>query len=160
MKLTRIYNQNRAFIIAGVFIIALIIVIIQMLNGYVKEQQEMAKNRVENSSTVDNSTTISSGNTSVITGEEVKTNEQSKNTIKKFVEYCNNKEIEKAYSMLSEDCKKLIYSDIEKFKTNYIDRIFYIYRLYTLENWFETLSLKTYYIKYTEDILASRKCVF
>ena len=120
----------------------------------------MAKNRVENSSTVDNSTTISSGNTSVITGEEVKTNEQSKNTIKKFVEYCNNKEIEKAYSMLSEDCKKLIYSDIEKFKINYIDRIFYIYRLYTLENWFETLSLKTYYIKYTEDILASRKCVF
>lgn len=160
MKLTRIYNQNRAVIIAGVFIIALIIVIIQMLNGYVKEQQEMAKNRVENSSTVDNSTTISSGNTSVITGEEVKTNEQSKNTIKKFVEYCNNKEIEKAYSMLSEDCKKLIYSDIEKFKINYIDRIFYIYRLYTLENWFETLSLKTYYIKYTEDILASRKCVF
>lgn len=160
MKLMRLYNQNRAFIIAGVFIIALIIVIIQMLNSHVKEQQEMAKNRIENSSTVDNSTTISSGNTSVITGEEVKTNEQSKETIKKFVDYCNNKEIEKAYDMLSEDCKKLIYSDINKFKTNYIDRIFYIYRLYTLENWFETNELKTYYIKYTEDILASRKCKF
>lgn len=155
MKLLRFYNQNRGFIIAGVFIIALIIVIIQMLNSHVKERQEMAKNMINNSSTVDNSTTIDSGNTSIITGEEVKTNEQSKETIKRFVGYCNNKEIEKAYDMLSEDCRKLVYSDIEKFKTNYIDRIFYIYRLYTLENWFETNELKTYYIKYTEDILAS-----
>lgn len=159
-KLIRMYNQNRGFIIAGVFIIALIIVIIQMLNSHVKEQQETARNMINNSSTVNNSTTINSGNTSVITGKEVRTNEQSKETIKEFVGYCNNKEINKAYDMLSEDCKKLVYSDIEKFKTNYIDRIFYIYRLYTLENWFETNELKTYYIKYTEDILASRECKF
>lgn len=159
-KLIRLYNQNRAIIIAGVFIIALIIVIIQMLNSHVKEQQEVAKNMINNSSTVNNSTTISSGNTSVITGEKVKTNEQSKEVIKKFVEYCNNKEIDKAYGMLSEDCRKLVYSDIEKFKTNYIDRIFYIYRMYSIQNWFETNYLKTYYIKYTEDILASRKCKF
>lgn len=160
MKLLRFYNQNRGFIIAGIFIIALVIIIIQMLNNHLKEEQELARNEKNNSSTVDNSTTINSGNTSVITGEEVKTNKQSKEVIKEFVGYCNNKEIDKAYDMLSEDCKKLVYSDINKFKTNYIDRIFYIYRLYTLENWFETASLKTYYIKYTEDIMASRKCFF
>jgi len=34
-------------------------------------------------------------------------------------------------------------------------RIFYINRLYSLENWYSTVSHDTYYVKYTEDVLAT-----
>lgn len=93
--------------------------------------------------------------TSAITGEKVKNLESDTEIIKQFVKYCNEGEIEKAYDMLSPDCKIRIYPSLERFKSLYYDRIFKIYRMYTIENWYETREFSTYYIKYTEDVLAS-----
>ncbi len=157
-KLIRAYNQNRALVIATVFIIALIIIIIQILNSYIKQENEAKLQNIknnENSSTNFNSTTISPSNVSVVTGKTVKTNKEDKEAIKQFVEYCNKKEIEKAYNMLTQDCKKLMYQNIDKFREEYVNKIFYINRMYTLENWYGTNEYSTYYIKYIEDILAT-----
>lgn len=93
--------------------------------------------------------------TSAITGEKVKNLEKDKEVIKKFVEYCNEGKTEEAYGMISPDAKIRIYPSLERFKTVYYDRIFKIKRMYTLENWYDTRAFSTYYIKYTEDVLAS-----
>ncbi len=156
-KLLRFYNQNRGMIIAIIGTIALIIIIIQILNSLVKQKRDNEKQNVianqANSST--NSTTISPSNTSVINGKTVKDIENDNLIIKQFVEYCNEGKIENAYNMLSNACKERIYPSLERFKTMYVDRNFSINRMYSLENWYSTQSFATYYIKYTEDVLAT-----
>lgn len=157
-KLIRFYNQNRALVISIIFCIVLILIIIQVLNSFVKEGIEENKNRtiIENEeSTKDNTDEIKASNVSAITGEEVKNNESNLELIKEFVENCNNGKIENAYNLLSADCKALLYPTLERFKIDYIDRIFYMNRIYSLENWYTTSAFDTYYIKYTEDVLAT-----
>lgn len=156
-KLIRIYNQNRALIIAIIVIIALIIIVIQTLNGLVKKDQETKRENIANegNSSTNQSTTILEKDTSAITGEKVQNNKENTDIIKQFVKYCNEGQVEKAYNMLTNECKERIYPSLERFKTVYYDRIFKINRMYTLENWYTSGKLATYYIKYTEDVLAS-----
>lgn len=156
-KLIRLYNQNRALIFGIIAIIALIIIIIQTLNGLVREDRETKRQNIEkegNSST-SQSTTILGKDTSSITGEKDVNNKQNTDIIKLFVKHCNEGKVEEAYNMLTDECKNQIYPSLERFKTLYYDRIFKINRMYTLENWYVSGNLATYYIKYTEDVLAS-----
>lgn len=157
-KLRRLYNQNRELVIITVVVIAFVIIIIQVLNSIVKKQNENKRNLIANEesrSVIENNTTISPSNVSKITGDTVKSNVSDKEIIEKFVTCCNEKDIESAYSMLSDECRERIYTSKERFNSLYIDRIFSIYRMYTLENWFDTNDYTTYYIKYTEDVMAS-----
>lgn len=156
-KLIRLYNQNRALIFGIIAIIALIIIIIQTLNGLVREDQETKRQNIakEGNSSTSQSTTILGKDTSSITGEKDVNNKQNTDIIKLFVKHCNEGKVEEAYNMLTDECKNQIYPSLERFKTLYYDRIFKINRMYTLENWYVSGNLATYYIKYTEDVLAS-----
>ena len=132
-KFIRFYNQNRGFIITLIVISALILIIIQTLNEIVKKQKtnnEIAANNVEN--TIRNEEINTESNVSSITGQTVQNANTKKNIIKNFVEYCNEGKYEEAYNMLTDDCKAKVYPSLEYFKTGYIDRIFYIYRMYPL----------------------------
>ncbi len=155
-RFVRFYNQNRALCITTVIGIVLIIMVIQIVNSYIKESAK-DKNIIEGNSSTNQSTTISPSNVSSITGETVQDNETDKTTIKEFVEYCNKKNYKAAYNMLTNDCKTLMFPEVEQFQKNYVDRIFYINRMYTLENWYSEGKASTYYIKYIEDILATGK---
>ena len=53
--------------------------------------------------------------------------------ISSFLDYCNNKEIQKAYEMLSKECINEKYPTIEKFKQEYIDKIFSYPKEYEIE---------------------------
>ena len=154
----RWFNQNRETFIAIIIAVAFIIIVIQILNGIARKRNEEIRNEMSNrNSSTNSSTTISPTDTSIMTGEPIKKNDNVTNTdiIKKFIEYCNNKKIQEAYNMLTDECKELLYPDLNTFKTNYIDRIFYITRMYGLENWYDSEGFFTYYIKYTEDVLAT-----
>ena len=59
--------------------------------------------------------------------------------------------------MLSNECKEKIYPSLEYFTNNYYKKIFYMNRMYDLENWYTSRNRYTYYIKYTEDALATGK---
>lgn len=157
-KLFRWYNQNRVFFWLIVIIIALILVVIRILNGLASEENARKRNNlISGNSSTNDSTTISEPNKSVITGEEIPSESSKTNEaiIKQFVEYCNNGEIEKAYDMLTNECKESIYPSLEYFKVNYYQKVFYMKRMYKLENWFAESGLYTYYITYTEDVLAT-----
>ncbi len=155
-KLIRLYNQNRLLVIAIVIIIALILIVIYTLNALAAEMQEKRSN--ERSNLKDNNidkTAISQKDTSAITGEKVENNESNIQTIKRFIEYCNEGKYDLAYDMLSNECKTEVYPSLERFKTIYVDRMFNIKRMYTLENWYSSLYYDTYFVKYIEDILAT-----
>ncbi len=157
-RFIRWYNQNREVFFIIVVIIAFIIIMIQVVNGIFAEENAQKRNEIasENSGT-NSSTTISTPSTSVITGEEISQTQSNilVNVIEEFVEYCNAGEIESAYNMLTDECKELIYPTLEYFNQNYYQKIFYIDRMYSLENWYNEGNFYTYYIKYTEDVLAS-----
>ena len=155
-KLLRIYNQNRGLVIAIVCTIALIMVILQILNNLVAQDREARRQNILSTTPVPtDSKTIYQNSTSVLTGEKVQNIGQDTEVIKEFVKYCNDGEIEKAYNMLTADCKARIYPSLEYFKKVYFDRIFTDKRMYQLENWYSTRNFTTYYIRYTEDVLSS-----
>lgn len=152
-KLFRLYNQNRILILTTFIVIALIIIVIQILNSILSQKRE--KDSLNKGNNANIAGAISKNNTSVITGKKVENNNEKIDVIKEFVKYCNEGKIENAYNMLTEDCKQRIYPSMRDFKEGYYDKIFYINRMYTLENWFARNNLYTYYINYTEDVLAS-----
>lgn len=166
-KLISLYNQNRAVFWVIVIIIALILIVIQTLNSMVKQGNEdtksqMLQNALNQANTTQNQTIQNKvqGEKSISTGEKVVNAKSNEELIKEFVKCCNEGDVESAYNMLTDECKEVLYPSLERFKKGYVDRIFYITRLYGLENWYSTSKYDTYYVKYTENVLASRKNEF
>ena len=160
-KFIRLYNQNRAEFIVIFAIIAFFFVIIYVLNGILAKMQEQEKNEISfrNNNVVEDITIISKANESVITGKKIEseTSDLNQKIIKEFVQYCNEKKIEEAYNMLSDECKEVFYPTIEDFTSKYYLKIFNTERIYSLENWYDDINSSTYYIKYMEDIMATGK---
>lgn len=105
-KLVRFYNQNRHMVWIVILSIIAIISIIQVLDNLAYEKNNANKN-------INNYNNNSSINYSVITGQEVKTDISE--VIDEFVKYCNNGQVEKAYEMLSDECKTILYPNLEDF---------------------------------------------
>lgn len=147
-KLVRYWNQNRGKIIITIAIIAFIIILIQIVNGILENSEAKRKE----SETIDYTKPVQS----VITGEVVSEEKTTENTniIKEFVDYCNHKEYNKAFEILSKDCKEIVFgNDINLFKTNYYNQIFSTTRTYDLNLWLNINNIYTYQIKYYEDNL-------
>lgn len=146
-KLVRYWNQNRGKIIITIAIIAFIIILIQIVNGILKD----GKSKRKETTSVDKSKPVQS----IITGEVVSEEKTTENTniIKEFVDYCNNKEYEKAFSLLTEDCKKEFNNDINTFIKNYYNNVFTTKRTYNLELWLNIGNNYTYKITYYQDNL-------
>lgn len=77
------------------------------------------------------------------------------NVVNKFLECCNNKNVEEAYNLLSDECKEELYPTIEYFKTNYYDIIFNIERQYNLQSWISTSKYTVYKIRYPNDMMST-----
>ena len=130
-KFIRFYNQNRKAIYIFILIIVFLYAMLRLLNNAIKE-----KNMSENTNSINNNLTI--GQANVVTNEiGINTNTQiqddkstennistPKKIIKEFIDYCNDNEIEKAYNLLSNDCKEELFQSKEIFKQQYYDVIF------------------------------------
>ena len=156
-KIISFYNQNRrkiwVILIAAIIIIA---IIYYLLYGITRDSN---RNVSDSGSSINeisdklNSVTITTPK-SVISGTTVDANENKLKTIDEFVEYCNNGQIEQAYNLLSDDCKKEIYSSQELFQNIYYNPLFSNGKKnVTMENWFSD----TYKVDFNEDFLATGK---
>ncbi len=74
-----------------------------------------------------------------------------KDTIDNFFKYCNSKNYEQAYNLLTEDCKEYLYGDLELFK-EYVDNIFTTAKIYNLQNYSNVDDIYIYDIVITDDI--------
>ena len=50
-------------------------------------------------------------------------NKENKKLIDEFLEYCRNKQIEKAYDLISDKCKKEKYNTVSNFEKNYYNKM-------------------------------------
>lgn len=149
-KIIRFYNQNRAMFWIIVVSIIAIIALIQTLNSYYKENKNI-------SSDTTSITTYNAIQTPAITGGKVSESTTNNTTkiINDFINYCNNRDFEKAYEFLSNDCKEQEYPNLEKFIKNYGNMIFSEYRIYSIKAWITSKNKITYRVTFTEDILAT-----
>ena len=120
------YNINRKRIWKIIGIVVIVILGIKVIEkiwvGSLEEERlyMMQENKEEK----ELSAITVEDNKSVISG---KTLTQSQNnaleTLNNFIDYCNNANVNEAYNLLSEDCKKEMYPTTEKFEINYYNKI-------------------------------------
>lgn len=152
MNLIRFYNKNRHAIWITIVVIILIFGVMETLNNLSKNNT-----KDKSSSTNNSTTTYNKDNYSIISGTNMpnEVTSQSTNIIDSFIKYCNEKDINSAYNLLSNDCKQTLYPTEEEFKNNYVNKIFSSYRMYDKRAWVNTNSSYTYSIKITEDLLST-----
>lgn len=93
----------------------------------------------------------------VIKGPDISKEEYEEdfNLVNTFLEHCNNKKIEEAYSLLSDECKQESYPTIEVFKKKYINTIFNRKRECNLQSWISTTNYVVYKVRYANNMLAT-----
>ena len=148
-RIIRFFNQNRIRIIITILIIVFILSIIYAVNKILEQTRtdiSQVSNHIE-----DSSVPIES----VITGEEIdeEVTLENTNTIREFVDYCNSGNYQNAYNLLSEDCRNEVFSTLEQFISNYVNKIFMTSKTYRLELWYNTNNVYTYRIVYQENNL-------
>ena len=134
-------NKNKIYI-AIVVIIAIVAV-----NIFLGRQMENAP-----------PTTSYEPHTPIISGSEVKSKKAKQNIetkVKEYMDYCNKKEYEQAYNLLTEDCKECRFdNNIEKFK-KYVDYIFDGEKIYSIQNYSNKDNVYIYQAIISEDIMAT-----
>lgn len=156
MNLIRYYNQNRKKIWGIIIIIAFIFIFIYLLNDIYNRGKENKQSQIENQINFNTNTTKLTENRSVVTGDSVsnKKLETATTIIDQFISYCNNKELEKAYNMLSQDCKDQMYGTQEEFEEAYYNNVFEgKNKTCTVENWHQDI----YQVKILDNLLATGK---
>lgn len=148
-QLIRYYNQNRKRVWLAIGVVVFAIALLQVLNFLAKKNN----NTGVNSST--NDTAIYQPDKSLVTGGTVskKTYEKQSTLIDNFIENCNEGKVEDAYSLISDDCKNILYPSLESFINNYYKQVFTEKRDYSIENW----AGSTYRVNMTHDLLATGK---
>ena len=157
-RIIRYFNQNRRQIIVVIAIIAFVIIIIQVLNYFAKQQDLEENNTITNSVFQTNSKSPNVIHTTPSVSDiEISTLTAMENQqiIDNFINSCNSGEIEQAYNYLSSDCKNILFPTVNDFKSKYYDSIFTSKKDYSIENWINTISAYTYKITYVNNILSS-----
>jgi len=134
-----------------IFIIICVIFAIKSLNLFYKKQEEIKKIEITQKETNENTqstTEIEQFSNSV-------ENDSIKATMKSFVNYCNNREIENAYKMLTDECKNAMFPTEEYLKTTYIEKIYNVKKNYDMFKWSVDGNKTTYLVKLYEDLLST-----
>ncbi len=157
MNLIRYYNQNRKKIWGILIIIASAFLLLQMVNYFykIKHEKAIAVKNITTEEKLNKETTLMT-NQSVVTGENIDSKhlQDSTTIIDNFISYCNHKELEKAYNLLTDECKTQMYETVEMFEKAYYNNVFKgESKNCTIENWIGN----TFKIKVTEDMLSTGK---
>lgn len=150
-KYIRYFNQNKSKVIMIVIAVILAFILIQALNQFIEDENKSRINELTNTVIIDKEikdSVIKEGSTSTEVAKK------SKSMIDEFVKYCNTRNTKKAYELLSQDCKDILFPTEEDFINTYYNLVFNSYKEYEIENWVSNGNYITYKIRYTNDALA------
>ena len=157
-RMIRFYNQNRKKLFVIGIIIVFLFILLQLFNNILKERDENAKsniNIIKNTNKIENENVLISDK-SISNGKRLSDSKLNEDIdiIKKFIEFCNNKEFEEAYDLLTDECKEEMFSNLNDFVNIYYTSLFNgEEKNYTIENW----SSNTYQVNFIGDILSTGK---
>lgn len=141
LKIRDFFRKNKTKIIIGLIVFLVIIVINHIL---------------KNLKTVELPSTTYEPHSAIMDNSEVPKKLQTpiEELIEKYIGYCNNKNYQEAYNLLSDDCKRVLYPNIEEFK-KYIDNIFDGKKVYYIQNYSNVDNTYIYSVNILDDILAT-----
>lgn len=141
LKIRDFYKRNKSKIVIILLIWFVIIVINLILKNYKGPQTPKTSYKPH---------------TAIMDNSEVpkKDQEPIEKLISDYIGCCNNKEYEKAYNMLSYECRTNLYSNIDDFK-KYVDNVFDTKKIYTIQNYSNVDNKYIYEVNIFEDILAT-----
>lgn len=156
-KIIRYIRQNRKTILVIIGIILSVAVLVQVLDRIAKGILENGSKNIENVNTNTNTSSVYQPNKTILSNTTVKEKAAKENNeiIDEFINFCNNGEIENAYELLSDECKKNMYNNMDSFKNNYYDKIFTEKKEYNIQSWITFNDNYTYKVRFNEDILAT-----
>ena len=150
-RIRRFFNQNRELIVRIIIIVVACFVALKLINYVAKIKKEQNSNQAN--------TTLTTNNRSydrdyaIASGERKNENTYYKenNVINTFFDFCNDKNFEEAYKLLSDECKSVLYPDVETFTKQYGEKLFNEKKDCIIQAWYSNI----YRIKITADLLAS-----
>lgn len=93
----------------------------------------------------------------IIKGENISQEQYEKdsNLVNSFLDLCNEKKIEEAYNIISDECKEEKYPTIEEFKRHYYNNIFDKKRECNLQAWISISDYTVYKVRYANCMLST-----
>lgn len=151
MNIKRTIDKNHKLIIQILIIIIFALFIIKSFNSFYEEKEN--KRKRESAEKAASSQIVETPeNTPNYYGVESNSIEK---TMRSFVKYCNNREINNAYKMLTEECKNAMFPTVEDFEKIYINNIYNVEREYELLKWSTDGNIETYQVTLYGNILAT-----
>lgn len=150
------YNRNRREIWTAIIIIGFIIGLRFALTSYTRNKKIGSSDNTTTYFTDNSQNDYPFLNDKIYENKNVSKNSQEiSNTIKTFIEYCNNRKIEEAYDMLSEDTKYNLYKSKTEFVKNYYITFFKTKKIYNMQAWITSGGYYTYKVEFEEDLLST-----
>ena len=144
-KFRMFFHHNIVKIIAAIIGIVLLIMLLQALNSYFAN-----KNQNEASSI----TTTDYGRDYTVTTDVQKVEsvyKEETGLMQQFVDSCNSKNYEEAYNLLTEDCKEVLYPNLNLFIEKYCNIYFGTAKTCNFQAW----NTSTYMVEIRNDALTS-----
>ena len=115
MSIFRLYNQNRILFWTIIIAIVVFVFIIHTINSIVaNNNNNKIQNTIIDEKLYENKISIEEQ----ISDEQVEQKEEL--IIDQFIRYCNAKNTQSAYDLLTEECKEEVFPTIESFENNYL----------------------------------------
>ncbi len=140
-KIFRFYNQNRL----AVWVLAagalFVILVIYTLNSLSKEQNKKEQELAQNGESVQiKDENYENQSQSMVSEDDVPSSYQKSlgSVIDNFLNYCKNHEPEKAYGLLTQECRDLMYPTEELFIDQYYKPKFSTEKTYKFQSWSST----------------------
>lgn len=150
MNIKRMIDQNYKSIFKVALIVVFIIFIIRLLNYYSEEKAK--KDKILLYEKIAEQEREDRGE---FTEEDFNVESDSvTKAMRSFVKYCNEKKIDQAYLMLTDDCKEVLYPTIEDFQEKYVNIVYNSKRDYEIKEW-STSRSEVYLVTLYEDMLAT-----
>lgn len=150
------YNRNRREIWTAIIIIGFIIGLRFALTSYTGNKKIGSSDNTTTYFTDNSQNDYPFLNDKIYKNKNVSKNSQEiSNTIKTFIEYCNNRQVEEAYDMLSEDTKYNLYKSKTEFVKNYYITFFKTKKIYNMQAWITSGGYYTYKVEFEEDLLST-----
>lgn len=148
LKLRNFFRKYYKIII----IVIIAVCIVFSVNYSMKKINE--NKEVEEKNTINNKVEISNQVIDTTDAVPESYKETIHTLIDSFVNYCNNKKYDEAYSLLSDDFKNIYFKDISTFK-KYVNTNFKTKKIYNVQNYSNSNNTYIYNVSLIDDILAN-----
>ena len=156
-KLWRYYNQNKIKVCGILLAIVLGLVMLQVINNAIREQNTNTNENGNNQETTSNVVSYRNESESMVSGGNVSSlySDEIGEVIDQFFTYCVNHEPQKAYDMVANDTKQLLYQTEELFEKNYYENKFEGNKQFSFKSWSSADGIFTYQVRIFDNMLAT-----